>query len=600
MAQKRLIWKLYPPFLAVTVIALIAVTWYSSYAFRRFYLDSTRGELFTLAEAVSQHVSAILQDAQGSHRAGSQPNQVDALCKKIGQAGHGETRVTVISPTGKVLGDSDENPEIMEDHSDRPEIIAALDEGFGWSLRPSDTLGEKMMYVAVPLHEHGQTLAVVRTAIPATAIDQALQDIYVKIFWGGLAIAICAAGLSLLISRQITKPIVDMKQVAQRFAAGELDLRLPMPNSVELADLAQALNEMARQLQDRITTITRQRNELEAILSSMIEGVLAVDTQGHVVSVNRAAARSLGIDPMQVQGRSVEEVIRNVRLQQFIQDTMQSEQPTEGQMSLPANGGRFFRLHGASLAESSGKRSGAVIVLNDMTRMRRLENIRRDFVANVSHELKTPITSISGFVEALLEGAIDEPEQAHRFLQIIAKHSDRLNAIVEDLLSLSRLEEESQTRKLTFEKTNVKPVLTTAVELSSTKAEEKQMIIGLECHDVVQARIDPPLLEQAVVNLIDNAIKYSEPQRKIHIRVRQEAKRVHIAVQDNGCGIEQKHLSRIFERFYVVDKGRSRTLGGTGLGLAIVKHIAQVHGGTVTVESSPGVGSTFTIHLPAD
>jgi two-component system phosphate regulon sensor histidine kinase PhoR len=592
MAQKRLIWKLYPPFLAVTLIALIAVTWYSSYSFRRFYLDSTRGELFTLAEAVSQHVSEILQD--------SEPNRIDPLCKRIGQAGHGETRITVVSPTGKVLGDSDEDPEIMEDHSDRPEIIAALDEGFGWSLRPSDTLGKKMMYVAVPLREGEETLATIRTARPATAIDQALQNIYIKIFWGALAIAFCAAGVCLFISRQITKPIVDMKQIARRFAIGELDLRLPIPNSVELADLAQALNETARQLQDRINTITRQRNELETILSSMIEGVLAVDTQGHVVSVNKAAAHSLGIDPEQAQGRSVEEVIRNVDLQQFIQDTIKSEQPTEGQISLPANGGRFFRLHGASLAESSGERSGAVIVLNDMTRIRRLENIRRDFVANVSHELKTPITSISGFVEALLEGAIDEPEQAHRFLQIIAKHSDRLNAIVEDLLSLSRLEEESQTRKLTFEKTNIKPVLGTAVELSSTKAEDKQMVIGLECPDDVQARINPPLLEQALVNLIDNAIKYSEPQRRIGIRVQQGDKRIRIAVQDDGCGIEQKHLSRIFERFYVVDKGRSRKLGGTGLGLAIVKHIAQVHGGSVTVESTPGKGSTFTIYLPAD
>jgi two-component system phosphate regulon sensor histidine kinase PhoR len=238
--------------------------------------------------------------------------------------------------------------------------------------------------------------------------------------------------------------------------------------------------------------------------------------------------------------------------------------------------------------------------MNDTTRVRRLESVRRDFVANVSHELKTPITSIRGFVETLLEGAINEPEQAQRFLEIIAKHSDRLNAIVDDLLSLARLEEGDEKRKISLAKSPLREVLSSAIELSRVKAEERQVSIDLDCDKALEVKINADLLEQAILNLLDNAIKYSEVGGKVQISARREDKEVTIAVRDNGCGIDRRHLSRIFERFYVIDKGRSRELGGTGLGLAIVKHIAQVHGGYVTVQSSPGEGSTFAIHLPSD
>jgi two-component system phosphate regulon sensor histidine kinase PhoR len=387
-----------------------------------------------------------------------------------------------------------------------------------------------------------------------------------------------------------------MKQIAQRFAKGELDLRVPEPSCVELSDLAKALNEMATQLHDRILTITQQRNELEAVLSSMIEGVIAVDGQGRIVSVNKTAATLLNIDAQQAQGRNVEEVVRNTELHEFINKTLAGRQPTEADLPLPTEGDRFFQLHGASLPRSAG----AVIVLNDMTRIRRLESLRRDFVANVSHELKTPVTSIQGFVEALLEGAMNDPKQAERFLKIIARHSDRLNSIIEDLLTLSRLEEDRERKETSFEVTELKPVLASAIELSSTKVEAKQMKIELICQDSTQAKINAALLEQAMINLIDNAIKYSSSGNTIRIIAEQKNNETTISVQDNGCGIAQEHIPRIFERFYVIDKGRSRKLGGTGLGLAIVKHIAQVHGGYVTVESSLGKGSAFTIHLSVE
>jgi two-component system phosphate regulon sensor histidine kinase PhoR len=239
-----------------------------------------------------------------------------------------------------------------------------------------------------------------------------------------------------------------------------------------------------------------------------------------------------------------------------------------------------------------------VVVLHDITQLRRLENVRRDFVANVSHELKTPITSIKGFVEALLEGGLSDTDQVTYYLSIVEKHADRLNAIIDDLLTLSRLEEDADRRRISLEEGFIRPVLESAIELSCIKAGDKELRLQLDCEEEIQTRISAPLLEQAVVNLIDNAIKYSEPEATVTVAATQDTSGVAITVRDTGCGIAQEHLSRLFERFYVVDRGRSRKLGGTGLGLAIVKHIAQVHGGTIDVESKVGVGSVFTIHLP--
>jgi len=590
MLRRRLIWQLYPSFLAVTLLALVAVTWYCSDAFRNFYYEQTRGELRSLVYFTAEQISAILDV--------SQPEQLDDLCKRLGQASDGRTRVTVILPSGKVVADSDEEPARMNDHSDREEIIEALNDGYGWSRRPSPTLGIRMMYVAIPLKKQGEVVAVVRTAIAVTAIDHALANMYTKMVWGGLAVALCAAALSFAISRRISRSVVNMEQIAQRFAEGQLDLRVPIPGPSELASLANALNEMARQLYDKISTITSQRNELEAVLSSMIEGVVAVNHEGQIMSINRAAANLLSVDPAQVQGYNIDQVVREDDIQQFVRKTLEGREPVEAEVSLRTEDERFFQLHGASLPDAKNGKAGAVIVLHDITRMRRLENVRRDFVANVSHELKTPVTSIQGFVEALSEGEIEDPVQTKRYVGIIARHSDRLNSIIEDLLSLSRLEEDQGQRRIQFENTSLKPLLAAAIDLLSSRAERHEVRVELICDDDIEAKVNPALIEQAVFNLVDNAIKYSKTEDKVVVSAERKDSGVVISVQDRGCGIASEHLPRLFERFYVVDKGRSRKLGGTGLGLAIVKHITQVHGGSITVESSPGKGSTFTIHLP--
>jgi two-component system phosphate regulon sensor histidine kinase PhoR len=615
MSRRKLIWQLYPSYLVVTLAALIIVTAYCSRYFRETYRNQVRDTLSQVAGIAAEQVRAVL--------ATEGPPGVDRLCKRLAGRGGG-TRLTVVSPSGQVLGDSQEDPAGMENHISRPEIAEALRRGIGSSVRFSPTLGTQMMYVATAIREQEGPVAVIRAASPLAEIRRTSHTMYVHLLWAGLAVAAGAAVLSLLIARRISQPIIGIERIAERFAAGELDLRVPTPASAELAALAGSLNRMAVQLGERITTITAQKNELDAILASMAEGVFAVDDRGCIVSANPAAAELLGLRPAEAQGRHVEEVIRDVDLQHFVRQTLAGVQPVETDISLPvdrvrpSNGNespweglpsatyrtwgpessRSFTLHGAGLTDARGRRTGAVIVLNDMTRVRRLEAIRRDFVANVSHELKTPVTSIQGFVEALVEGGVKEPAQVERYLSIIAKHAARLNSIIDDLLTLSRLEEAGERRALSFEVGLVKPVLEEAIALSGVKADEKRISIDLACDDEIEARINPPLLEQAVINLIDNAIKYSPEGSRIRVEARRDPTQVSIAVLDEGCGIGAEHLPRIFERFYVVDKSRSRKLGGTGLGLAIVKHIAQAHGGRVAVASTPGTGSTFTVYLP--
>lgn len=588
MAKKRLLWQLYLPYLIITILALVLLSWYASYSFRWFYYDEIAQNLESRTRLAGRQILPAV----------SQKNfdEVDQLCKSLGQTAG--IRLTMILPEGRVVGDSDQQPAKMENHADRPEFRQAMNGQTGRSVRFSDTLGKNMMYITVPLKEQGQTIVVVRGSLSVIAVDKALKDIYAKIIWGMVGAAVCAAGVTLVVSRKITRPIEQMKDAAKRFATGQLDHRVPVPDSEELAELAGALNETADRLKRTIETITNQKNQLEAILSSMAEGVIAVDSDGRVVSINKKAALLLDIDVVSATGHSIEETIRNVDIQRFMRYTLMSSAPTEEDVTLSAEQPVSLRARGTYLTDHQGNKSGAVIVLSDMTRMQRLENIRRDFVANVSHELRTPITSIKGFVETLLDGAINEPEQAERFLKIIAGHTDRLMAIIEDLLSLSRLEEDGQKRMIAREHLTVRPVLESAVELSGPKAGDKKIKIEIDCDDDLEALINPTLLEQAVLNLVDNAIKYSPAESTIQIAARKDDKEVTIAVKDSGCGIEKSHLSRIFERFYVVDKARTRKLGGTGLGLAIVKHITNLHGGSVSVESTPSQGSTFTIHLP--
>ena len=582
-------WLLFVSYLVVTIAAISVVTIYMTASMKKFYLTETATDLMARAllfrDQLSKKDSALFAAS------------ADSLCKSLGE--ESTTRFTVILPSGIVIGDTDDNPQKMENHSNRPEIKEALSGRIGTSTRFSRTLSETMMYAAEPIIQNGKIVGVVRAALPITAIDQAFGQLYPRVIFGGLLIALISGGLSFYISRRISIPLEKMKRVAMRFSKGEFDHKLPPGNSIEIDALAAAMNQMAAELKEKIQFVEGQRNESYAVLSSMIEGVLAFDTSERLVNLNQAAADMLAIDSNQVKGHYVQEVIRNTQLQKLVSGILESREPQEDEMETQAVGGRVLQMHGTILRNDKGESLGALVVLNDITRLRRLENIRRDFVANVSHELRTPITSIKGFVETLQEGALSDPEDAEHFLGIIAKQVDRLNSIVEDLLALSKIEESGKA-EIRLEEHELMSILQSAIEICDTKANAKKVTITLNCDRDLCAKMNQELLEQAVINLLDNAIKYSDQGGEIKISASKAELEVAISVQDWGIGIERRHLPRLFERFYTVDKARSRKLGGTGLGLSIVRHIVLAHHGHISVESAPGKGSTFTIHLPGN
>lgn len=588
MRGGRLLWRIYLCFFAGTIIALTATTWYTARSIRKFHESQVERDLEVRAALVSREVAPLL--------VGMDVAQVGGVCGELGRLMG--SRVTVILPDGTVVGDSEEDPERMDNHADRPEIAEAFKGGVGISTRFSDTLHRRLMYVALPVRDGHAVAGVARVSLPLADLRWDLRAIHQQILLGGVIVALLFGVFALHFAKRITRPLEHMRTVADRLAGGDLSARVTMSTTDEVGTLARTLNDMAAQLGERMDTIVRQRMEQDSVLSSMIEGVLAVDLDGCILQVNVAAARLLGIEADAVTGRSMQEALRNHALQAFVDSTLENPGPTEAEIVLYDKGEKHIQLHGTPLTGPGGVKIGGLVVLNDITRLKRLETVRRDFVANVSHELKTPMTALKGCVETLASDDPPDTETSRRFIPMMVRHVDRLQAIVEDLLSLSRIEFETERGDVTFEIGPVRDVLQRAVRLFSKQAEAKRIALALEAREDVAVLMNALLLEQAVGNLIDNALKYSPEGTRITLSVDRDEDELRIRVADEGIGIEKEHLDRVFERFYRVDRARSRALGGTGLGLSIVRHIALAHRGSVSAESMPGKGSAFTIHLP--
>ena len=584
---KKFLWQYLPFHLLIIFIALVVISWYATGLLRVLYLDRTASDL----EARSRLVGKLVLDDLKRNRY----SFIQIQCQNLGL--ELETRFTVILPSGQVVGDSDEDPANMDNHATRPEIIEAYGGRVGQSTRFSNTLKKDMMYLAVPLNENGDIIAVARSSLSVSDLTTAIKALYRRIILVGFIIALGASLISLFLSRRMKRPIEMLKEGALRFGRGDLAHRVYISDPEEFMILGDAMNFMATQLDERIHTITSQRNELECVLASMIEAVIVINPDERILRFNQAAGELFDVDPSEAKNRSIQEVTRNIQMVRFIRETLSNQQTAEQEIVLHEREDRFLQAHSTPLLDFESKIIGVLVVLNDITRLKRLENIRNDFVANVSHELKTPITAIKGSVETLQEGALKSVEDTKRFLGIIIKHTDRLHAIIEDLLNLSRIEQEAEKHQIVLEELSLIQILKEAISICQDKASKKKSEIELICDPNLTAQINAPLLEEAMINLIDNAVKYSQPNGQILVKARVEEGEVILEVRDQGCGIPPEHHARVFERFYRVDKARSRELGGTGLGLAIVKHIVQAHGGRVTLESTPNQGSTFPIRL---
>ena len=605
--QKKLFWQILLVHLAILLLTIAAVAWYSSRTFDSFYIVEKGVDLENQANLIKARVVELMLGSDEAH--------LRELVVDSGRASG--TRITIIDPDGVVLADTNEDPARMDNHRRRPEIDSAFSGTPGQSLRFSNTLGQRMLYSAIPLYRglhHGDEgqdqdviLAVLRMSVPVTAIDSALTDIRLKIGLGALLTIVGAFVLTLVVSKNISRPLEEMTRGAEQYAQGDFSRRMLLSTkttaSKEIASLAAAMDQMAGQLDDTINTIVSQRNQLETVFSSMVEAVIAVDREERIISINDATAQLFGVERRGSQGKLIQEVIRNTALQEQIERILATGKPFEDEIILEsaANGDTYLHTNVVSLHGGDLETIGALIVLNDVTRVRKLENMRTEFVANVSHELRTPITSIRGYVETLLDGALDEREDAEKFLEIVLRQSEQLEEIIDDLLALSRIEREAKDSQIDFEEQPLKLVLEEAIDICRPKATESNITIRLDCPEDLVMNLNPTLLEQAVVNLLHNAITYSEAGQEVTVAAKQidvdGKKKVQISVKDSGIGIAEEHLSRLFERFYRSDRARSREEGGTGLGLAIVKHIVQAHEGTVEVESTVGEGSIFHIIL---
>jgi two-component system phosphate regulon sensor histidine kinase PhoR len=503
-------------------------------------------------------------------------------------------RVTIVDPKGVALADSHHDPETMENHATRPEIVAAYRNGVGSSTRHSATINQDLCYLALRTTYQGESGYILRLAVPLEDVNTIIAAVRWRILWASLYAALVALIFAYFFSQSFTRRIARLRV----FAEGLVDARFsqaPLPDADdELGALGRSLSTTAAQLRDLVDRLSVESAQREAILASMVEGVLAVDGSLRITFANASFARAVGASSPIPAKTPLVEVVRAPELREVLTGVLTAGESVKRRMQLPA-ADRVFEVQAAPL--TSGSARGAIAILHDITDLERLERIRRDFVANVSHELRTPLTAIRGYAETLLEGALEDQENNRRFLEIIKAHAIRLNNISSDLLALSELESGRARREP--EAVSVRGAVDSA--LRTLEAEARLRSVSLVCGRVedVQVLGDRLQVEQALVNLLDNAVKFNRPSGEVLIEATRANGRVRITLADTGIGIPHDDLPRIFERFYRVDKARSREVGGTGLGLSIVKHIIERMNGTVSVESLLGKGSTFTLLLPA-
>ncbi|MBW7474576.1 PAS domain S-box protein [Paenibacillus oenotherae] len=521
-----------------------------------------------------------------------------------------ESRITFISGDGTVVGDSDHDPKMMDNHANRIEVVEAREGGVGKAIRHSDTLDANLLYVAMQVEPGKQQSDIIRMALSLQEVDASMQRIWMALFIGLLILFAVAALISYRIARGLTRPLEQITRVAKRIKSMDYRARVTVKSNDEIGELGLAINAMADGLQVQMARIHQNESQLASVLDNMINGIVMIDRGGRVVLLNRRAEEVLGFSARELVGRHYTEAKQQYELAQIIQDGLEQREHLREEITFYFPEERLLDLNLVPIFDENEDFGGVLLVLQDVSAIKRLERMRSEFVANVSHELKTPIAAVKGFAETLLGGAVNDPETARSFLQIIYDESDRLNRLIGDILELSKIE--SRRVPLMFSPIELGPFVSKTVELMESEAARKSIGLTMKVEPGLYVEADEDRLRQIVMNLLSNGINYTpdggvvsilvEPVLQPWMEGMNEAdvdyEHIRISITDTGIGIPKKDLPRIFERFYRVDKARSRSSGGTGLGLSIVKHLVELHKGTIQLESNVGIGSTFTIELP--
>jgi two-component system phosphate regulon sensor histidine kinase PhoR len=585
----NLFWKFAFTFLALLVSVLLAVDFFSERALRSDYERMGFEKLAAIARI------AEARPPQWTPASAGQPENLAPLRDWVTQMAASGVRVTVIAADGRVLGDSQGDPQSMENHANRPEVLEARAKGEGRSVRRSATLNRDFLYLAVRQNTSPGPSAVLRFALAPETVDEVLRSFRHKLWVASFFILLIAGAASLLFSRSFTDRVERLKEFSRRVAEG--DFRpLPRDSSGDaLGALGVSLNRTAARLDRTIQTLTEERNLSSAILGSMVEGVAVVNGSERLVFANPGFAEILGLDVPPTSGSALVEVVRQTELLEAVRQVLGGEPRVQSEIVTGTLRQHYFAITVAAVR--AGDTTGAVVVLHDITELRMLERVRRDFVANVSHEFRTPLTAIQGFAETLLAGAIDDSLNRTRFLEIILEHSRRLARLTEDLLMLSKMDAERL--ELEICRLSVSQLIESCLETAQRRGAEKDLRISVNMpQNLPDVAGDRRRLAEVLQNLLDNAIQYTLPGGQIVVSAVSAEEEIVLTVSDTGIGIPKADQPRIFERFYRVDVARSREAGGTGLGLAIAKHLVEVHGGRLWVDSEVGQGSQFHFSLP--
>lgn len=587
--RRNLFAKLALTFLALLLSVLLALDYFAERSLRRDYERTGFEQLAGVARV------ALANPPPSSSLPASSPADSTALREWVARMASSGARVTVIAADGQVLADSQSDIQTMENHSGRPEIRDAFANGEGQSIRHSVTVNRDLLYYAARLPVQGRTPVVLRFALPLETVNEELWQFRRQLWFASLMMLLVAGIASLLISRSFSRRVERLQEFSHRVAEGNFRPLLADPGGDALDKLAVSLNETSARLDLTIRTLMEERNLSAAILGSMVEGVAVVDATDRLVFSNRGFAEILGLDAAPRIGSSLVEAVRQPELIEALRRVRRGEPAVSAEIVTGTLRQRFFAA--TATAVRGGDKAGAVLVLHDITDLRKLERVRRDFVANVSHEFRTPLTAIQGFAETLLAGAMDDPQNRFRFLEIILDHARRLARLTEDLLMLSKMD--ADRLDLEIHRLNVSQFVESCIETTKRPAAEKDIRISVNLQDSIpDVAADRRRLAEVLQNLLDNAIQYTPAGGQIMVSASTDSVEVTFTVSDTGIGIPRADQPRIFERFYRVDVARSREVGGTGLGLSIAKHLVDAHGGRIWVESEVGQGSQFHFTVP--